>query len=85
MAGKKSSVRSRAGGEKFCLDAMRPHRTLKNLLQEARVPPWERETMPLFFCDETLVWVPGIGIDAQFVALAGEAGLCLVWQKEVPR
>ncbi len=81
LAGKKCSVRSRVGGEKFHAHENRPRRTLKNLLQEARVPPWERDLMPLFFCDDILVWVPGIGIDAQFVAQAGEVGLCLAWQK----
>jgi tRNA(Ile)-lysidine synthase len=81
IAGKKRSVRSRVGGEKFQLHENRPRRTLKNLLQEARVPPWERGLMPLFFCDDILVWAPGIGIDAHFVARAGEVGLCLTWRK----
>jgi tRNA(Ile)-lysidine synthase len=81
IAGKKCSVRSRAGGEKFHVHVNRPRRTLKNLLQEAHVPPWERDLMPLFFCDDILVWVSGIGIDAQFVAQAGEVGLCLTWEK----
>ncbi len=81
IAGRKCSVRSRAGGEKFHLNENRPRQTLKNLLQEARVPPWERDLMPLFFCDDTLVWAPRIGIDAHFVAQAGEVGLCLTWQK----
>ena len=36
--------------------AERPRtRSLKNLLQEARMPPWERERLPLIYCGDTLV------------------------------
>ena len=38
----KFQVRLRSGGERLQPDARRPSRTLKNLFQEAGVPPWER-------------------------------------------
>ena len=52
-------MRLRAGGERLQPDARRPRRTLKNLFQEAGVPPWERDRLPLLFCGDDLVWVPG--------------------------
>ncbi len=79
LAGKNVTIRSRRGGEKIHLASSRPRRALKNLLQEAKLPPWRRETMPLLFCDETLVWVPGIGIDLEFTARADEPGLVIAW------
>lgn len=62
------TVRLRAGGERLQPDARRPRRTLKNLFQEAGVPPWERERMPLLFCGADLVWAPGLGVDARYRA-----------------
>ena len=61
-------VRLRSGGERLQLDPRRPRRTLKNLFQEAGVPPWERERLPLLFCGKDLVWVPGLGVDASFLS-----------------
>jgi tRNA(Ile)-lysidine synthase len=74
-------VRSRCGGERIELDRARPRRALSAILQERGVPPWERESLPLVFCDETLAAVPGVGIAAAFRASAGEEGLVLVWRR----
>src|SRR5207244_3826234 len=56
-------VKMRAGGERLQPDARRPRRTLKNLFQEAGVPPWERERLPLLYRRDELVWAPGFGVD----------------------
>jgi len=74
------SVRLRSGGERLQPDAKRPRRTLKNLFQEAGVPPWQRERLPLLFSGDDLVWVPGLGIDARFQAPAGVQGLLPEWR-----
>jgi tRNA(Ile)-lysidine synthase len=65
-------VRLRSGGERLRLDARRPRRTLKNLFQEAGVPPWQRDRLPMLYCGDALVWVAGLGVDADFVS-AGRA------------
>ena len=52
-----------------------PHRTLKNLLQESAIPPWERDQLPLLMCNGRLVWAAGLGFDADFWAGPGEAGV----------
>ena len=74
------SVRLRSGGERLQPDPKRPRRTLKNLFQEAGVPSWERERLPLLFSGEDLVWVPGLGIDARFQAQPGAQGLVPEWR-----
>jgi tRNA(Ile)-lysidine synthase len=48
---------------------------LKNLLQEAQLPPWLRGCLPLLFCGDALVYVPGIGIDAGFQARPDERSI----------
>jgi tRNA(Ile)-lysidine synthase len=74
-------VRVRAGGERFQPDARRPRRTLKHLLQEAGVPPWEREALPLVYCGGALAFVPGIGIAAALQAGPRERGMVLSWER----
>ena len=59
-------VRLRSGGERLQLHPRRPRRTLKNLFQEAGVPPWARERLPLLYCAGELVWAPGLGVDVRF-------------------
>jgi tRNA(Ile)-lysidine synthase len=72
-------LRLRAGGERLQPDARRPRRTLKNLFQESGIPPLRRDRLPLLFCGEDLVWVPGVGIDARYQALPHAAGLVPHW------
>ena len=74
-------VRLRSGGERFQPDARRPRRTLKNLYQEAGVPPWERERLPLLYSGEQLVWVPGVGVDAAYQAPPDGSGVLPQWRR----
>jgi len=71
------TLRLRHGGE-----TLRPHpnaatRTLKNLLQEHHVPPWQRDRLPLLYCGEELVCVPGVAIAAEYQAAAEDEGVQL--------
>ena len=74
------AIRLRQGGEQLQPDCNRPRRSLKNLLQEAAVPPWLRARLPLLFCGDALVWVPGIGIDCSFQAQPGQSSLLPHWR-----
>ena len=78
---KRFSIRLRRGGERLQTDAKRPRRTLKNLFQEAGIPPHERDRLPLLFCGEELAWVPGIGVDVRFQA-RGRSGRVPDWQSK---
>ena len=74
------TIRLRRGGERLRIDARKPHRTLKNLWQEKGTPPWRRDRLPLLYCAENLVCVPGIGDDVEWRAAPGERGLIVSWQ-----
>jgi tRNA(Ile)-lysidine synthase len=80
-AKKPFTIRLRAGGERLQPDARRPRRTLKNLFQEAGVPSWERERLPMLFCGDDLVWVPGLGIDARYQVGEQAQGLVPEWRR----
>lgn len=73
-------VRSRTDGEAMKLDARRPTRALKNLFQEAAVPPWDRAWLPRLAAGEALVWVPGLGIAANWQAGPDESGWLPHWE-----
>lgn len=70
---------ARSGGERIRLAARRPTRTLKNLLQESALPAWERQRLPLLFDGVRLVWVPGVGIAADYACPGGAPGLRPSW------
>jgi tRNA(Ile)-lysidine synthase len=72
-------VRGRSGGERIKLAHNRPTRTLKNLLQEASVPQWQRDRLPLLACGEEVLWVAQVGIDCRFAAVAAEPGVLPTW------
>lgn len=76
----KFQVRLRSGGERLRPDARRPSRTLKNLFQEAGVPPWERERLPLLFRGADLVWAPRLGVDAKFLSAGRAPGILPDWR-----
>lgn len=73
-------LRRRLGGERIQPDPRRPLRSLRKLLQEAGVPPWDRARLPLLWSGERLVWVAGIGIDAAFACAPEEPGVMPVWE-----
>src|SRR5690349_7007529 len=70
----------RSGGETIRLGADRPTRTLKNLLQEREIPIWQREKLPLLFHEDRLVWVPGVGIAAEYACPEGQEGFQPTWR-----
>jgi tRNA(Ile)-lysidine synthase len=53
--------RARSGSEKIQIKPNSPRKTLKNLFQEADIPPWQRNAS-LLFIDGQLVAVAGIGV-----------------------
>ncbi len=64
-------LRPRVGGEGIRLAPGGPTRKLKHLFQEAGVPPWTRETLPLLWIDDQLAAVPGLWIAAEFFQEGG--------------
>ncbi|HZN26796.1 MAG TPA: tRNA lysidine(34) synthetase TilS [Burkholderiales bacterium] len=75
------TIRCRRGGERLQPDPRRPRRTVKNLLQEAGIPPWQRERLPFIYCGDTLACVPGAGVDYRFRAGSGEPSIAASWRE----
>ena len=80
------TLRLRHGGETLRPQPHAATRTLKNLLQQHHVPPWQRDRLPLLYCGDELVCVPGVAIAAEYQAAAEEAGVSVVFcpEKDAP-
>jgi len=71
------TLRLRRGGE-----SLRPHpagatRSLKNLLQEHHIPPWQRDRLPLLYCGDELVCVVDTAVAADYLPDKEEAQIRL--------
>lgn len=63
-------LKERLGSEKIQIKPKTPRKTLKNLFQEADVPPWERQA-PLLYINDQLVAVAGIGLSFPHLVSTG--------------
>jgi tRNA(Ile)-lysidine synthase len=50
-------------------------RKLQDVLVDAKLPRQQRDVLPLVFLDERLVWVPGLAVEADLVAMIGRPSL----------
>jgi tRNA(Ile)-lysidine synthase len=69
------TVRFRRGGERCTPSGRHETHVLKKLLQEAGVPPWRRERIPLIYIGGQLAAVSDLWVCEPFQAGPGEAGL----------
>ncbi|HEB81478.1 MAG TPA: tRNA lysidine(34) synthetase TilS [Gammaproteobacteria bacterium] len=68
------TLRFRQGGERFRPQGRAHSQQLKKLLQEAGIPPWERNRIPLLYCGDTLIGVAGLWAGNDAVVANGEPG-----------
>jgi len=74
------TIRPRRGSENIQVDDARPRQSLRNLLPQQGVPPWRRELIPLLFCGNELVFVPGVASASNYLAKESEEGVLVSWQ-----
>ncbi|CAN5167212.1 tRNA lysidine(34) synthetase TilS [soil metagenome] len=67
-------ARPRQGGERLRIAANRPRRTLKQLYQAFDVPTWQRDSVPLLYGDNRLVFVPHVGFVHDWLEAEPAAG-----------
>jgi len=72
------SLRYRQGGETCKLQGRRT-RTVKKILQDANIAPWLRDRVPLLYCDDELICIPGVGICEGWQAGLNEPGWKVIW------
>ena len=77
LIGSSLTLRFRRGGERFRPIGRSHSQELKKLFQEAGIPPWERDRLPLLYVNEVVAAVVGVGVSAEWAASAGEEGMVL--------
>ncbi len=72
----------RRGGERCQPSGRAQHHSLKKLFQEAGIPPWERDRIPLIYIGDELAMIPGLWVCEPFRAAADEEGVVIDWQQD---
>jgi tRNA(Ile)-lysidine synthase len=70
--GSKIEVRTRQGGERCRLPGRKHHTSVKSLLQQHRISPWDRSSMPLLYIDNELAAIGDRWYCEPFAARRGE-------------
>ena len=68
------NVRFRHGGEEIQPADRKETHKLKKMYQQAGVPPWKRDRIPLLYINDELASVTGYWIDQKFHARDNEQG-----------
>jgi len=74
------SVRCRQGGERIKLAERLGSKKLKKLLNEERVFPWVRGSIPLIYLNDNLVAVANLWCDERYLAKVDKQGYIVDWQ-----
>ena len=69
----------RTPGMRLRLDAARPRRAFRKLCQEAGIPAWLRDRLPVLWVDGEPAWVGGIGVSVAFACPPHEDGVLPRW------
>ena len=72
-------VRYRQGGEKIRLSPKGHRQALKKLFQQAGIPPWVRDRVPLLYIDDRLIAVAGLWIDTEACTSKDESSWQIHW------
>ena len=68
------TVRFRQGGEQLRPHGRRHTHSLKKLMQEAGIPPWQRNRIPLIYIEHQLACVCGLCVAEAFAVSAEQCG-----------
>jgi tRNA(Ile)-lysidine synthase len=79
LENRRLEIRFRQGGEQLRPVGREGHHALKKLFQEAGIPPWLRDRIPLLYADDQLLAVAGRWVAHEAAAKPDELGVCLRW------
>lgn len=73
-------IKYRTGGEKISLAHRIGRHSLKKLYQEEKIPPWQRESIPLIYIGGKIAAVADLWVSAEFYSEAAEPCFKITWQ-----
>ena len=84
-AGETWTIRMRQEGDGVVLSERSGHVALKNIFQQANIPPWLRNTWPLVLCNDEITCVASVAMAKAFTVAPGESGLLCQWKPALVR
>ena len=73
-------IRHRLPGDQVFYRSGKVRRSLKDVLREAGIPPWQRPWLPVLEADGQILWVAGLGAMDQAIAPVGSPGWIISWE-----
>ncbi|KAF3982529.1 MAG: tRNA lysidine(34) synthetase TilS [Methylococcales symbiont of Hymedesmia sp. n. MRB-2018] len=73
------TVKFRKGSEKIKLAGREGRHTLKKLLQEKEIPPWERALVPLIYLNDSLAAIADLWVSEDFIACSTKQCVLIQW------
>ena len=77
-------IRRRLPGDRVELSEASGHVSLKNVMQNAGVPPWLRDVWPLLICNNQIAAIAGVVTANHYKVRPGERGLACEWKPAWP-
>ncbi len=74
------TLRMREAGDAIELSSRSGRVTIKNIFQQAAIPPWQRERWPVLISGSTVVAIVGIATATTYRVRAGDQGISLEWK-----
>jgi tRNA(Ile)-lysidine synthase len=71
------TIRFRQGGETCLLPGRQGHRSLKSIFQEANIPPWQRNRIPLIYLNNELAAIGELFVCAAFYVGAEQSAVLI--------
>jgi len=66
LEGREVIVRSWRAGDRIRELGMKGHKKLQDIFTDAKVPFWQRSDIPVFCCDDEVIWLPGCRVAAKY-------------------
>ena len=74
------TARMREEGDAIELSPRSGRVSIKNVFQNAGIPPWQRERWPILTCDRTVAAIVGLATANAYTVHSGEHGFTLGWK-----
>ncbi len=84
LKGKRLCVRARQPGDRIAPTGLDGSKKIQDLFTDAKIPEHLRDTLPLFVCDNEVVWVPGYRISRHYAVPAPDAPSLRITVRQKP-
>jgi tRNA(Ile)-lysidine synthase len=85
LLNKRLYVRSRQPGDRIAPTGLEGSKKIQDLFVDAKIPEHQRDFLPLFVCDNEVVWVPGYRISRHYAVSSPDAPSLRITVQQQPQ